>query len=261
MQKFDTAERNRWLSELPDNMKTRYQLGHYPQERLHEIMWKYLVRSDNTKRSWVRIWQHMPETMLTNETLDILEFSTAHGAMLEIWRDKGHNVRGTDFNWAIEGSSKQHKGIHHKWQKDFLIKLTAEKAGRTPGDVIPGWPYQPIIESLDLDVDLFDAGQLPYAYGDNSFDVVCCYQAIEAYTHADRWMDVVREFCRIARKSVVVGFNPLSQTRMKTEAEAAQSAWHQMQTFNECGFVTTFFEIGETRRGIHPIAVKFSAVE
>ena len=39
--------------------------------------------------------------------------------------------------------------------------------------------YQPIIESLGLPVDIFDAGALPYAYADKSFDVICRYRAIE----------------------------------------------------------------------------------
>lgn len=54
--------------------------------------------------------------------------------------------------------------------------------------------YQPIIESLGLPVDIFDAGALPYAYADKSFDVICRYQAIEAYAKPDQWGLVVDEF-------------------------------------------------------------------
>ncbi|MCY4336286.1 MAG: hypothetical protein OXC60_16650, partial [Litoreibacter sp.] len=96
---------------------------------------------------------------------------------------------------------------------------------------------------------------------DGYFDLVCCFQAIEAYTGPDGWLDTVREFCRIARKTVVIGFNPLPVETAENEAEldAAREAWLTLQRFDEVGFRTIFFEIGQTRRGIHPTVCKLIA--
>ena len=261
MKALRIKEREEWTAPLPEHFKTHYQLGRYDEERIGQVMWKYLVRSENLKRAWMRISHHLPETLTTDEKLDIIEFSTAHGAMLEIWRDKGHNVVGTDYAWTAESDLAVHKGVQRNWHKVLLAELQASESNHKADDVILGWPYQPIIESLGLDVRLFDGGKMPYPFEDKSFDVVCCYQAIEAYATADKWLDIVREFCRMARQTVVIGFNPLPIRRADDpwEMEEARKAWLEMQQFNEMGFRTTFFEIGETRRGVHPITCKIQA--
>ena len=263
MRVFELNNRMSWAPALPVEFFEPYKLGRYSEERIQNVMWKYLVRGQNCERAWVRINHHMPETLLGDQKLDILEFSTAHGAMLEIWRAFGHNVVGTDYAWtAEEGATPKHKGVKKPWHGELLRDVKAKTHEGTRGKIVPGWPYQPIIESLDLDVRLFDGGERPYPFEDKSFDVVCCFQAIEAYSTPDGWLDTLREFCRISRQSVVVGFNPLPvETAENADLiEASRQAWLHLQRFDECGFRTSFFEIGQTRRGIHPTVCKLTAI-
>lgn len=263
MRMYELAGRNQWSAPLPANFVDDYRLGRYSEDRITQIMWKYLIREQNCERAWARINHHLPETLLSAEPLDILEFSTAHGAMLEIWRHYGHRCVGTDFAWTTAGRERvRNKGKSKPWHDKLLENLTSRSHDGWPGKDIAGWPYQPIIESLGLDVRLFDGGVRPYPFDDNSFDVVCCFQAIEAYTGPEEWLETLREFCRIARKTVVVGFNPLPVETAGAEPliEAARQAWMAMQRFNECGFQTHFFEIGQTRRGVHPTVCKLIAV-
>ena len=263
MKALETSERIKWAPALPEKFETDYRLGEYDDERIGQVMWKYLVRRDNAMRAWVRINHHLPETLIGDDPLDILECSTAHGAMLEIWRDYGHRVVGTDFAWTVEGRERvRGKGVKKPWHAKLLKTLRSEKHGQQMANEVPGWPYQPIIESLGLDVRLFDGAQRPYPFEDKSFDIVCCYQAIEAYTGPEQWLDTVAEFCRIARKTVVIGFNPLPVERANDpdQVEAARVAWLAMQSFNAHGFCTSFFEVGATRRGMHPTVCKLVAV-
>ncbi len=262
MRVFEQASRASWTPEIPAEFREPYTLGKFSEDRIQDVMWKYLVREHNCERAWVRINHHLPETLIVKEPLDILEFSTAHGAMLEIWRSFGHNVVGTDYAWTAEdGASVKHKGVRKPWHRKLLDEVRDQSHTGKLGKVVPGWPYQPIIESLGLDVRLFDGGERPYPFDDDSFDVVCCFQAIEAYSDPDGWLDTIREFCRIARKTVVVGFNPLPvETADNQELlESARDAWFQLQRFDELGFRTSFFEIGQTRRGIHPTVCKLTA--
>lgn len=263
MRVFELAERAQWSPQMPEDFRAPYQLGGYSEERITNVMWKYLIREQNCERAWARINHHLPETLMADRPLDILECSTAHGAMLEIWQSYGHRCVGTDFAWTTQGREKvKGKGKKRPWHDKLLEEVKAGKSGAARKKIVPGWPYQPIIESLGLDVRLFDGGVKPYPFEDNSFDVVCCFQAIEAYTTPDGWMDTIREFCRIARQSVVVGFNPLPVETVETQPllDAAKQAWLEIQRFNEGGFRTSFFEIGQTRRGIHPTVAKLVAV-
>lgn len=261
MRRAELNARQTWVNPLPEEFTTSYQLGNYSEDRIQQIMWKYLVRSHNCERAWARINHHLPETLVSPKPLDILEFSTAHGAMLEIWRNHGHRCVGTDFAWTTNDPSVKHKGVRKNWHTSLLGDLSSNLHPHACAPEVPGWPYQPIIESLDLDVRLFDGGDLPYPFEDNSFDVVCCYQAIEAYAHPSRWLDVVREFCRIARNTVVIGFNPLPVEHAEDEVynAAAHAAWMKMQNFSEAGFKSVFFELGQTRRGLHPVTCKLVA--
>lgn len=261
MQTMQIKEREAWTAPLPERFAGHYKLGKYHENAITQVMWKYLNRQTNLNRAWIRINHHLPETLTTDQQLDILEFSTAHGAMLEIWRDKGHKVVGTDYAWTAGHDHVQNKGVKRKWHEAMLRDLQAEVSPAPAHPPITGYPYQAITESLGLDIRLFDGGQWPYPFEDNSFDVVVCYQAIEAYATADKWMEIIREFCRIARKTVVVGFNPLPLHRADDpwEMEEARKAWTEMQHFKDCGFHTSFFEIGTTRRGTHPVTVKIEA--
>lgn len=247
-----TENAHRWLPEMPVEFRQSYQLANYDRPRIEAVMRKYLNRIKNNKRAWKRICFHMPETLTGNTPLDILEFSTAHGAMLDIWRHFGQRVVGTDYAGGVgQAGPKPDEPI---WFDQVL-----EAAHDHPtDDVVDGWVYQPIIESLGLDVRLFDAGQTPYAFDDKSFDILCCYQALEAYAHPDDWERVLDEFCRITRKSVVIGFNPPTVKDYKDEAHRAAfaAACERLRCYDSNGFKAVYFELGQTFRGIHPMTCK-----
>jgi SAM-dependent methyltransferase len=76
------------------------------------------------------------------------------------------------------------------------------------GETLRDWPYRQIIESIDVPMSLFDAGQIPYPHQDKEFDYLLCFQAIEHYCHPRDWMKVVDEFCRITKESVIILLNP-----------------------------------------------------
>lgn len=261
MRPFELSQRLTWAAPLPDQFKTPYALGNYDRDRVSDIMWKYLVRQVNCQRAWVRLNHHMPEA-LVGGPLDVLELSTAHGATLEILRSFGHRVVGNDYPWVVEGADRRHKGERRSWHRTILDDVTAVTHDNPVADPVEGWPYQPIIESLGLDVRLFDGGAPPYPFDDDSVDHVVSYQAIEAYGGPDRWLDFIREMCRIARKAVVVGFNPLPIQKYDGggTVEDARAAWLALQRFDERGFRPVHFEIGQTRRGIHPTCVKLMAL-
>lgn len=234
---------------------TQYEFGGYPERQIIRIARKYLWRKENIRRAWARVHHHFPETLTAQSPLDILEFSTAHGAMLEVWRHFGHRVRGTDFAGWPDNYNKMAK------RPKFLTPAFEKNHDNPRAEQNLGWIYQPIIESLGLEVDLFDAGALPYAYGDKSFDIVCCYQAIEAYAKPAQWASVVDEFCRIARQSIVIGFNPPARILREDKAHMAEAreATEALRSFDRHGFKCVFMEFGETNAGFHPTAVKLVA--
>ncbi|WP_127049485.1 hypothetical protein [Pseudorhodobacter sp. E13] len=255
MRRNEQQERQAWTPDVPKEFPAHYALGGYSDHQISRIALKYLARTENIKRAWARIHHHFPETLSGAAPLDILELSTAHGAMLEVWRHFGHRVRGTDFGGWSKDYNKNAK------RPKFLDKLTAKSHDNPRGDKNLGWIYQPIIESLGLEVDLFDAGCLPYPYPDKSFDVLCCYQAIEAYAAPEHWGTIADEFCRIARQSIVIGFNPPAIKLREDEAHMAivREATEALRSFNRNGFKCVFMEFGETRAGFHPTAVKLMA--
>lgn len=245
-----------WLPDHPLMDKDHYDLGNYAYETISgRIAPKYLGRDVNLRRAWVRICTHLPETTTTGTSYDILEFSTAHGAMLELWRALGHRVAGTDFELPPEAVK-----TYNKMPKRMRVALEAKHANSVTADR-PGWTYQPIIESLGLKVDLFDAGQTPYNYPDKSVDYICCYQALEAYADPDDWDRIIAEFCRIARRAIVIGFNPPGRGQEKDKAwPRTRAAWEKLRTYDAHGFRNTLFELEETGIGFHPTACKLVAV-
>jgi hypothetical protein len=260
MKLTELVERSEWLSPLPEEFLTDYALGNYSDARIIQVMWKYLGRATNIRRAWARIWHHMPETMTADEPLDMLELSTAHGAMMEVWRSQGHRCVGTDFNWVGVTADGHSRPAERPWQANLLKRLRSVSHDNPVAEEVPGWVYQPIIESLGLDVRLHDGGIMPYPFEDKSFDVVCCYQAIEAYAPPEHWHDVAHEFCRIARRSVVIGFNPEPASRL-TDTDyiaACNEAWLGFQKFAHGNMRTSYFEIGTTRRRSHPTVCKIS---
>ena len=180
--------------------------------------------------------------------------STAHGAKLEILRALGHRVEGTDFA-VPEDRLRPYAPLRDTEMGNF------EKSHKEPvKDRIGGWAYQPIIESLGLTVNLFNAGETPYPYDDKSFDYILCYQALDAYGPIAEWPRIVAEMCRIARKGVVIGFNPPGKLYGKGgDWDASRGGWEWLRTYNENGFRNCLFEMEETMRAFHPTACKLVA--
>jgi hypothetical protein len=256
LRRNEQEERQLWCPPVPKDFPSHYEFGGYPEAQIIRIARKYLWRKENIRRAWARVHHHFPETLTSKTPLDVLEFSTAHGAMLEVWRHFGHRVRGTDFGGWPDDYNK--RGVRPR----FLGPAFKDTHSHPRGPQNLGWVYQPIIESLGLEVDIFDAGTLPYAYGDKSIDVICCYQAIEAYAAPELWGDVVDEFCRIALASIVIGFNPPPIKLREDEAHmaSAMAATEALRQFDRNGFKCVFMEFGETKAGFHPTAVKLMAV-
>ena len=68
--------------------------------------------------------------------------------------------------------------------------------------------YEPIHKWLDVDIIDFDGGILPFDMADKSYDHILCYQALDAYAEPGHWMDRILQMERIARKKIVLVFNP-----------------------------------------------------
>jgi hypothetical protein len=251
MRKSTAQQKYTWFPPPPVDISKPYSLGNYEFSQINTVIArKYLSRPANLKRAWSRICTHFPETTNTNETYKFLEFSTAHGAMLETWEAMGHSAEGTDY-CVPDRYSKKYKPL------DGASELFATKHTHPVKPEIDGWIYQPLIESIGCKVHLFDASKLPYAFEDKSFDYICCYQAIEAYAKPADWGEIVTEFCRIARRAVVIGFNPPPLRANSDENwEETKKAWEKLRTYDENGFKNQFFEFEETNRGFHPSACK-----
>jgi SAM-dependent methyltransferase len=188
---------------------------------------KYIMRFKNVRRSWAHLLQYMPELMAPGATpRRVLEMSTAHGATLEVLRHKGHDARGNDFaNFIGNGAS-----VDTRFRRIGEVDLTqeADTHGQHSGDGrISDWPYRPIIEAMGLPVDLFDAGSLPYPYADQSFDCVLCFDAIEHYCHPKDWLQIIGEFVRLARESVLLITNPVQAQKLTDDAY--MTAFHDFQ--------------------------------
>ena len=168
---------------------------------------KYISRFANIRRGWAILLQHLPELMADDATpQEVLEMSTAHGAILEILTRKGHRAVGTDYpnhlgRGAADSRYRDVNGLELSGQPDTH--------GLNQGGAVSRWPYQPIIDAIGAEVRLFDAGMLPYPLADASFDTVICLDAIEHYCHPRDWPQIVAELTRIARKSVLLILNPM----------------------------------------------------
>lgn len=244
-----------WLPPMPMAAPKDYELGNYKIEEVATLIApKYLNRRANLKRAWVRICTHLPEATMSGETYDILELSTAHGAKLELFRALGHNVEGTDFAFPDEIFRPYRNLLDN--EKGSFNKSHAHPIRPR----IPGWGYQPIIESLGLEVSLFNAGETPYPYEDKSFDYIVCYQAIDAYGPISEWPRIIAEMCRIARKGIVIGFNPPGRLYGEEGGwDASRKGWEMLRSYNENGFHNVLFELEETKRAFHPTACKLVA--
>ncbi len=254
MRKTTSDNKYLWLPEPPLNISEPYALANYAVEEVSAVIAKkYLDRTANLKRAWTRICTHMPETINATDPLKILEFSTAHGAMLEIWNAIGHDAQGTDY-CVPKQYAKRYKPVPESHPVFKNLHTNPVRA------VQAGWIYQPVIESIGAQVHLFDAGKTPYELDDKSFDYICCYQAIEAYAQPADWHKIVAEFCRIARRGVVIGFNPPPLRAKESEDwDNTKLGWESLRKYKQNGFSNRFFEFEETNRGFHPSACKLIA--
>lgn len=199
---------------------------------------KYVVRFKNIRRSWSILLQHLPELMIEGgPSRDVLEMSTAHGATLEILRHFGHRAVGNDFANFLGrrgGADSRFRGVN---EVDLSAVKDDHHLNRGDGTV-ENWPYQPIVESLGLDVRLFDAGHVPYPFERKSFDTVICFDALEHYCHPRDWMTVIEEFVRLARQSVLVITNPV-QGHLVDDVDYVKhfhAFQQQMRQFSREGF-------------------------
>ncbi len=133
---------------------------------------KYQLRGHNLLRELDRCVTLYPEAMDPDTQLSILELSAGGCGGAEVAKHYGNSYQATDFT-----------------------------TGR-------GSVYAPIHRSLDLSVIDFDGSKTPYDFDDGAFDIVACFQAIDAYGYEDRYQTFIDEMLRIARKKVVIVFNP-----------------------------------------------------
>ncbi len=220
----------------PAELMTDYPLDDEGRLRSKEIQQKYAKRPRNIKRAWNRVQLYMPE-LLTSQPQDVLEMSTAHGAMLEVLRHYGHRVMGTDYAnmaWSKDGAAMS----QFRELNDPTFKREVDDHGNPIDPQKPDWPYRHIVESIDLPMTVFDAGQVPYPFEDKSYDMVMCFQAIEHYCRPEDWMTIVDEFCRISRKSVFVMLNRLiPEFRAKKDyRQAFDSFRHELRSYRRNGF-------------------------
>lgn len=196
---------------------------------LRYVQLKYLSRFKNIRRAWARLLQYVPEAMTDAQNFRFLEMSTAHGATLEVLRYFGHEVMGNDFSNAALHGANGVRTVNRAFGEDLLADQENAKAE---------WRYRAIIESLDLDVKLFDAGLCPYPFDDNAFDYILCFDALEHYCHPRDWMKVIDEFTRIAETGVVVEINPIRRERVN-DAEflnAIDGFYQAMLRYSARGF-------------------------
>ncbi len=176
--------------------------------RLKGIQKKYILRFKNIRRSWAMLLQYMPELMSGDRSLKVLEMSTAHGATLEVLKELGHDVVGNDYaNFLGRGDAD----TRFRNVNELDLNGARDDHGLNQGNdgQIMDWPYKPIIESIGIPVDLFDAGKTPYPYDAGWFDAIICMDALEHYCHPKGWMQIVDEFTRISRESVFLLTNPV----------------------------------------------------
>lgn len=194
---------------------------------------KYVSRFKNIRRSWAILLRHLPELLAPGAPArDVFEMSTAHGATLEILRHHGHRVTGNDVIWTPGGRN----GHDRIGRRD-----PARASGAAEPDPAAGGarcPYRPLTESVGLDVRYFDGGVLPYPFADKAFDAVICCDAIEHYCHPADWGEVVGEFVRLARRSVLLVMNPVMPGLGDASYAAAVTAFRtRARQWSEGGFV------------------------
>jgi len=248
-------------SRPPEEFSSAYDLSKESIRKLAKMVQrKYVVRFKNVRRSWALLIQYMPELMISDTTAhDVLEMSSAHGATLEILRHFGHRPVGNDFPNFLTAKSEVDSRYRRINSVD-LTKITDDHGSLSGDGTVDSWLYQPIIESLGLDVRLFDAGQTPYPFDDGSFDSVICFDAIEHYCHPLDWLAVVDEFVRLSRRSVLLITNPVQANNL--EDAAYMKAFYRFQkdmvSYSNAGFECLHAGINRNQLTVYKLA-KISA--
>lgn len=224
---------------MPKELLTPYALQGKESAPMHNIQRKYATRRKNIRRCWNRFQLYLPELMHEGAPQKVFEMSTAHGAMLEIARHFGHEVLGNDFANRLDQHDVSASTTHRKLSDEGFEEKINDPAVKD--GVALDWPYRLIIESIDIPVTLFDAGHAPYPLEDKSQDVLICAQAIEHYCHPDHWMELMDEFCRITRKTIVIIMNPLFGHFADDPEYVAsfEKFRHELQRYRRNGFTTT----------------------
>lgn len=224
---------------IPEELLTPYEIPEADAPLYAKLAKKYKSRSANIRRSWNRLNLLQPELMRHGAPRDVLEMSTAHGAMLEVLRHFGHHVVGNDYVNILRerrGATTALRALNEVINDRPLYDYGRPVPG--PNEPAERWPYEGIIRAQNIPMKLFDGGQTPYPFEDKSFDVVMCYQAIEMYCSVEQWMDVVTEFCRLSRESVVILLNPISprMTQSDTYLETFHAFRRDLRNYDANGF-------------------------
>lgn len=223
---------------IPAELMTDYPLDAEGLERNAQIMKKYTRRPQNIRRAWNRTQRYLPELMQADgPSYDVLELSTAHGAMLEVARHFGHRVTGNDYANMVYPKQGQ-KVATMRPLNDETFTREVDDFGVPIKDGYLDWPYRYITDSVDIPMSVFDCGNTPYPFDDKSFDYTLCFQAIEHYCHPDHWMEVIDEMCRITRRSIFLLLNPMHTRFYDVEGyrDSYDAFRLAMRSYNRNGF-------------------------
>lgn len=229
---------------MPAEFLTDYPVDDLDSQLSRTLQKKYRTRSKNTRRCWNRVQLFLPELMHHDMAPQrVLEMSTAHGAMLEILRHFGHDVLGNDYVNMVSVTEDNQRAVFRSLNADDFHRDLDDYGLPIPkqGQQVADWPYRRIIESINIPMALFDAGQTPYPLKDKDFDVLLCMQAIEHYCHPKDWMRVVDEFTRITRKTIVLMLNPLMNLIGQPDdyVDAYHQAKRDLRGYRRNGFTCT----------------------
>lgn len=243
----------------PPELLTPYPIDDPNAGKERAIQAKYTKRDSNIRRCWNRVQLYLPELMHEGAPQKIFEMSTAHAGMLEVLRHFGHDVEGNDYANMVQAKNLDHATTFRSLNDQTFSRDVDDYGIQANEDgVFDTWPYREITESVDIPVKLFDAGVVPYPLDDKSQDYLLCFQAIEHYCHPEHWMEIVHEFCRVTRKSIVLLLNPIFSRYERHPAYKAafETFLAEMQRFNDKGFVTTSCHI----HWCQPLGFKLTAV-
>jgi len=151
---------------------------------------KYQYRGLNALRELARAHVMFPEMIAGGAPLKVLDLSAGGCGVADVYGHYGHDVT----------------------IRDYFV---------TGADGMPRNSYTAIHQELGLECEHFDGRERPYDFESDSFDLVLCHQALDAYGPVSSWSEAVGEMLRIARRSVGLVFNPPYPRTPETEAEAA----------------------------------------